>query len=120
MVKVPKARPTGLDLKRTHPRPNQAQTSLETRKSKNYSHIKIKRWTEFINSELSTVKEKTTKVKFSDNIVLLEAAARNDITEGLSLTVFNLLSQGCHFSVTKKTVQSSVTKKNGSNRSLKF
>ena len=55
------------------------------------------------------MKEKTTKVKFSDNIVLLEAAARNDITEGLSLTVFNLLSQGCHFSVTKKTVQSSVT-----------
>ena len=75
----------------------------------NYSHIKIKRWTEFINSELSAVIEKTTKVKFSDNIVLLEAAARNDITEGLSLTVCNLLSPDCHFNVTRKTVQSSVT-----------
>ena len=53
--------------------------------------------------------EKTTKVKFSDNIVLLEAAARNDITEGLSLTVCNLLSPDCHFNVTRKTVQSSVT-----------
>ena len=53
--------------------------------------------------------EKTTKVKFSDNIVLLEAAARNDITEGLSLTVCNLLSPYCHFNVTRKTVQSSVT-----------
>ena len=75
----------------------------------NYSHIKIKRWTEFINSELSAVIEKTTKVKFSDNIVLLEAAARNDITEGLSLTVCNLLSPDCHFNVTRKTVRSSVT-----------
>jgi len=50
-------------------------------KARNRRIDQIKRWTEFINSELSAVKEKTTKVKFSDNIVLLEAAARNDITE---------------------------------------
>ena len=65
-------------------------TQTGTSPKLNYNHIKIKRWTEFINSELSAIKEKTTKVKFSDNIVLLEAAARNDITEGLSPFVTRL------------------------------
>ena len=61
-------------------RAEQVSVALTVRWAKRI--LKIKRWRENAKNDTGSRKKRIPKIRFSNNIILLDAAARNDVDEG--------------------------------------